>query len=124
MAATKTPNSRRNLDEAIRRAFGADYLAARTTMVNAIVGSLLSEGVVKGGSALKLRFGNSATRFTTDLDATRVRDMDIFVGRLEDRSVVYHSGQDTPLYLLAPSAASKMRSALAKMRASSPTVMS
>ena len=39
-------------------------------------------------------------------------------------SVIYHSGQDTPLYLLALSAASKMRSALAKMRASSPTVMS
>ena len=31
MTAIKTPNSRRNLDEAIKRAFGADYLNARTT---------------------------------------------------------------------------------------------
>ena len=85
MAAIKTPNSRRNLDEAIKRAFGADYLNARTAMANAIVGSLLPEGAVKGGSALKLRFGNSATRFTTDLDAARVHDLDGFIEKLEDR---------------------------------------
>lgn len=32
MAVLKTPNSRRNLDEAIKRAHGADYLKARTAM--------------------------------------------------------------------------------------------
>lgn len=64
MAAMKTPNSRRNLDEAIKRAYGADYLKARTAMANAIVGQMLPEGVVKGGSALKLRFGDAATRCT------------------------------------------------------------
>ena len=85
MTAIKTPNSRRNLDEAIKRAFGADYLNARTAMANAIVGSLLPEGVVKGGSALKLRFGDAATRFTTDLDAARVHDADSFIEKLEDR---------------------------------------
>jgi len=85
MAAIKTPNSRRNLDEAIKRAHGEDYLRARTAMANAIVGQLLPEGVVKGGSALKLRFGNAATRFTTDLDAARVHDIEAFVGKLEDR---------------------------------------
>ena len=85
MAAIKAPNSRRNLDEAIKRAFGADYLNARTAMANAIVGSLLPEGVVKGGSALKLRFGNAATRFTTDLDTARVHDTDSFIEALEDR---------------------------------------
>ena len=85
MTAIKTPNSRRNLDEAIKRAFGADYLSARTAMANAIVGSLLPEGAVKGGSALKLRFGDAATRFTTDLDAARVNDLDSFIEKLEDR---------------------------------------
>ena len=85
MAETKTPNSRRNLDEAIKRAFGADYLHARTAMANAIVGQLLPEGVVKGGSALKLRFGNAVTRFTTDLDAARVHGIETFVENLEER---------------------------------------
>lgn len=85
MAEIKAPNSRRNLDEAIKRAHGEDYLRARTAMANAIVGQLLPEGVVKGGSALKLRFGNAATRFTTDLDAARVHDIEAFVENLEDR---------------------------------------
>ena len=85
MAAIKTPNSRRNLDEAIKRAHGEDYLRARTAMANAIVGQLLPEGVVKGGSALKLRFGNAATRFTTDLDAARVHDIEVFIENLENR---------------------------------------
>ena len=85
MAASKTPNSRRNLDEAIKRAHGEDYLRARTAMANAIVGQLLPEGVVKGGSALKLRFGNAATRFTTDLDAARVHDIEVFIENLENR---------------------------------------
>ena len=39
----------------------------------------------QGGSALKLRFGNAATRFTTDLDAARVHDIEAFVGKLEER---------------------------------------
>ena len=64
MAATKAPNSRRNLDEAIKRAHGEDYLRARTAMAN----------------ALKLQFGNAATRFTTDFDAARVHDIEAFVG--------------------------------------------
>lgn len=85
--AMKTPNSRRNLDEAIKRAHGADYLKARTAMANAIVGQLLPEGVVKGGSALKLRFGDATTRFTTDLDTARVHDVETFVGKLDERLV-------------------------------------
>lgn len=54
MAEVKTPNSRCNLDEAIKRAFGADYLRARTAMANAIVDQPLPEGVAEGESALKL----------------------------------------------------------------------
>lgn len=86
--AMKTPNSRRNLDEAIKRAFGADYLQARIAMANAIVGQMLPEGVVKGGSALKLRFGDAATRFTTDLDTARVHDVETFVDMLDERLAV------------------------------------
>lgn len=84
---TKTPNSRRNLDEAIRRVAGPDagYVKAKTIVANAIVGQMLPEGVVKGGSALKLRFGDAGTRFTTDLDVARRNDLDSFVGELDER---------------------------------------
>ncbi len=86
---TKRPNSRRNLDSAIQREFGpVGYMDARTAMANAIVGGLLPQGVIKGGTALKLRFGNSATRFTTDLDTAWATGLDefleVFEGRLLD----------------------------------------
>lgn len=84
---TKTPNSRRNLDEAIRRVAGLDasYVKTRTIVANTIVGQMLPEGLVKGGSALKLRFGDTATRFTTDLDVARRNDLDSFVGELGEQ---------------------------------------
>lgn len=83
----KKPNSRRNLDEAIRRVAGLDagYVKAKTIIANAIVCQMLHEGVVKGGSALKLRFGDPSTRFTTDLDVARKADLESFAGELERR---------------------------------------
>jgi len=51
-------------------------------MANVIVGQLLPCGVVKGGSALKLRYGYANTRFTTDLDAARDEDLEIFIDEL------------------------------------------
>lgn len=68
---TKRPNSMRHLDDAIRRecdGSSSDYLKLRTLMANAIVAQMLPDGVIKGGSAIKMRFGDTATRFTTDLD--------------------------------------------------------
>ena len=81
----KRPNSMRHLDDAIRRACGGSmdaYVHARTVMANAIVASLLPDGVVKGGSALKMRFGDAATRFTVDLDTATATDPEIYARRL------------------------------------------
>lgn len=97
----RKPNSKRNLDMAIRRLGKTDeeYLSNRTAITNAVVGQMLSGAVVKGGSSLKIRFGNKATRATTDLDEARsvaegefVQDFDQrlrdgwdgFAGRLVD----------------------------------------
>lgn len=69
----------RHLDDAVRRACGGsapEFVRARTIMANAIVASLLPDGVVKGGSAIKMRFGDVATRFTTDLDTATATDPD------------------------------------------------
>ena len=53
-------------------------------MANVVVGQLLPSGAVKGGSAIKLRFGDGITRFTTDLDVARATELDEYVADLED----------------------------------------
>lgn len=40
-------------------------------IANTIVGQMLPPGVVKGGTAMKLRLGEAHSRFTPDLDAAR-----------------------------------------------------
>lgn len=73
----KRPNSMRHLDDAIRRQCGGGqdaYVRMRTLMANAIVAQMLPDGVVKGGSAIKIRYGNAQTRYTTDLDTATVTD--------------------------------------------------
>ena len=60
-----------------------DFVKLRALLANAIVGQMLPNGAVKGGTALKFRFGDAATRFTTDLDAARQSDLDAFAEKLE-----------------------------------------
>jgi len=69
---------------AIERIFGKDQdpLRVRTLIANTIIGQLLPSGAVKGGSSLKLRYGNNATRFTRNLDAVRAGELDDFVDSL------------------------------------------
>ena len=81
----KQPNSMRHLDDAIRRECGGSvvqYMRARTLMANAIVAQMLPDGVIKGGSAIKMRFGDAATRFTTDLDTATGSDPKVYAERL------------------------------------------
>lgn len=94
MTTSGQPNSRRNLDKAINRLSQGDDDARRIRLVmaNAIVGQLLPSGVVKGGSALKLRYGNDTTRFTRDLDAARNVDLEEFVSQLRKRLEVGWNG--------------------------------
>jgi len=40
-------------------------------IANTIAGQMLPAGVVKGGTAMKVRVGEQASRFTPDLDASR-----------------------------------------------------
>ncbi len=118
MNAVKRPNSRRNLDIAIERMSKehADPLRIRAALAAAVVAQMIPGGVVKGGSALKLRFGSSQTRFTRDLDAARTGDLDIFVedldaalregwegftGRLVERSPAHPEGVEER-YVMRP----------------------
>jgi hypothetical protein len=60
------------------------FLRRRTTMALVVVGQMLPEGAVKGGSAMALRYGSN-TRFTLDLDAARARALAAFRSDFEDR---------------------------------------
>lgn len=87
MHVARRPNSMRHLDDAIRRASGGtadSYLRMRSLIANAIVAQMLPDGVVKGGSAVRMRFGSAITRYTTDLDTATATDPDLYAQRLSE----------------------------------------
>lgn len=80
----KRPNSRTHLDNAIRKIAGLDhaFVSARTLLADAVVAQMLPDGAIKGGSALKIRFGEAKTRFSSDLDTARSSDVEVYVDLL------------------------------------------
>lgn len=77
----KQPTSRRNLDIAIGKLSDDrdEALRLRRIIANTVVAQMMPPGVVKGGSAMRIRFGYAATRFSADLDTARAEDIDMFV---------------------------------------------
>jgi len=82
---SETPTSVRSLEHRIRNIEGNDGLALRRRvgMALVVVGQMLPEGAIKGGSAMALRYGRG-TRFTQDLDAARVQPLARFRSDFED----------------------------------------
>jgi ribosomal protein S18 acetylase RimI-like enzyme len=80
-----TPTSVRSLEQRIRNLEGDDGLALRRRvgMALVVVGQMLPEGAIKGGSAMALRYGRG-TRFTQDLDAARVQPLARFRSDFEE----------------------------------------
>ena len=83
----KAPNSKTNLDKAILRFTGEIRQAneLRTLMANAIVAQMIGEGVVKGGTGLRFRYGDRKTRATMDLDTAWRTDLDTFLNDLRSK---------------------------------------
>ena len=79
------PNSRVNLDKAIQRFAGdvARASALRNLMANSIVAQMIGNGVVKGGSGLRFRYGEEMTRVTMDLDTAWRTGLDDFLKDLK-----------------------------------------
>ena len=77
----KRPNSRRNLDMALQRMYGAgaNLVQVRMAMANTIVGQMLPDVVIKGGTSLRLRYGRGNSRYTIDCDVARRMELDAFV---------------------------------------------
>lgn len=59
MSYTDVPNSARSLEQRIRNLEGSEELAIRRRvgMALVVVGQVLPEGAIKGGSAMALRYG-------------------------------------------------------------------
>lgn len=86
MGEMKLPLSRRHLDIAIERLaprFG-EAQRIRRAVANTILAQLMPDCVIKGGSSLKFRYGDIATRVTKDLDAAQGDDIDTFIARLDE----------------------------------------
>lgn len=82
----KRPMTRVNLDKAIARLAKNDprlTVDIRMSMANAIVGQFLPEGVVKGGTSLKFRYGATQARYTMDLDTAWQTDLGAFLKNLK-----------------------------------------
>lgn len=54
-------------------------------LANAIAAQMLPEGVVKGGTSLKLRFGDAVTRYTNDLDTARASSVEEYISAFQSR---------------------------------------
>ena len=80
----KRPNTCVNLIKAIGRiAAGGDSVRLSRAMANVVVGQMLPEGVVKGGSSLMFRYGENRTRYTRDVDTARISELDDYIAALE-----------------------------------------
>lgn len=84
------PPSIRSLEKRINNIAHRDARPVRRIqrlIANTVIGQMLPAGVVKGGTAMKLRLGEQASRFTPDLDAARAADMTLeaYLDELEDR---------------------------------------
>ena len=68
----KRPNTCTNLIRAIKAvAADADAVRLSRQLANVIVGQMLPDGVIKGGSSLMFRYGSKFTRYTRDVDTAR-----------------------------------------------------
>jgi hypothetical protein len=83
----KPPHNVAALDRAIRQMAGSDRNAVevRRGLANVIAGQFLDGAVMRGGGALKLRYGTGTTRITEDFDASRKVAEDEFVASYNQR---------------------------------------
>ena len=58
---------------------GARLVQVRMAMANTIVGQMLPDAVIKGGTSLRIRYGRKSSRYTMDCDVARRGDLDTFI---------------------------------------------
>ena len=99
----KRPNTCTNLIRAINTvAAGADAVRLSRQLANVIVGQMLPDGVIKGGSSLMFRYGSRLTRYTRDVDTARVMEHGEYVDRLQRALAVGWNGFTADLVEVEP----------------------
>ena len=90
----KKPNSCVHLKNAIRDYAGesGDAIRLGRAMANVVLGQMLPDGVVKGGSSLLFRYGGRETRYTKDVDTARVMDIAAYIDALNENLKVGWNG--------------------------------
>ena len=91
--SARSPRPPANLQTLNRRITGlANELGrpvrrVQRAVANTVIGQMLPPGVVKGGTAIKLRVGEAASRFTPDLDTSPRAGLtlDEYVGEFQER---------------------------------------
>ena len=83
----KIPQNVNFLERAIRSIVDSNDKAyrLRVIMSNVVVGQFLRDGVVRGGTSMKLRYGADTTRFTMDFDVARKTELDDFMSEFSKR---------------------------------------
>jgi hypothetical protein len=73
-------------------------------VASTVVGQMLPEGVVKGGTAMKIRVGEAGSRYTPDFDASRSPNVTVedYVEQLRDRLERGWSGFTGTVRVLEP----------------------
>lgn len=73
-------------------------------IASTVVGQMLPDGVVKGGTAMKIRVGDAGSRYTPDFGASRSRNVtvDDYVEQLRDRLERAWSGFTGTVRVLEP----------------------
>lgn len=73
-------------------------------IASAVVGQMLPDGVVKGGTAIKIRVGEAGSRYTPDFDASRPPNVSVdhYIEQLRDRFERGWSGFTGTVRVLEP----------------------
>ena len=99
----KRPITCTNLIRAINTvAAGTDAVRLSRQLANVIVGQMLPDGVIKGGSSLMFRYGSRLTRYTRDVDTARVMEHGEYVDRLQRALAVGWNGFTADLVEVEP----------------------
>ena len=99
----KRPNTCTNLIRAIKAvAADADAVRLSRQLANVIVGQMLPDGVIKGGSSLMFRYGSRLTRYTRDVDTARIMEHGEYIGRLQSALATGWNGFTADLVEIEP----------------------
>lgn len=83
---------------------GQQFRRIQRAVASTVVGQMLPDGVVKGGTAMTIRVGEAGSRYTPDFDASRSRNVtvDDYVEQLRDRFERGWSGFTGTVRVLEP----------------------